>query len=295
MDDLTNIPIVRQKHPGISPTTPLDVVREYIYQPMKEFKADMHYALQFCIILHGGAEVVFDGFQREYQAGEMWWTMCWEPHAYRFAGRRNFAVAVNIDLDQLGNCDPFGECNWLLPFVLIPSERYCPSDTASRDKVQNTGRQLFKVWNKRESNWKLESWLLIHQLILVACKNKQSASLELTGGFKKIKNAVDLVKSTVGRPPSLTEAAATCGLSPSRFSEVFRQNTGVSFGKFAARARLSFAAHDLKSGALTVEEVSEKWKFFDNSHFCHAFKELYGYTPMQFKKIVPKKIRTPGR
>ncbi|MFA7230623.1 MAG: AraC family transcriptional regulator [Victivallaceae bacterium] len=286
MEDLRKIPIVRQQHPDISPLVPFDVIREYRYQPMKRFEADMHYALQFCIMLHGSAEVVFDGFQREYQAGEMWWTMFWEPHAYRFSSRRNFAVTVNIDLDQLGNCDPFGECNWLLPFVLMPSERYCPPDAVSRENIWNAGRKLFKLWHKRESNWKLECWLLIHQLILTACKNKsgQNSSLELTGGFKKIKKAVDLVKSAVGRQPSLTEAAMACGLSPSRFSEVFRQNTGVSFGKFAARARLSFAANDLKSGTLAIEEVAEKWAFFDNSHFCHAFKELYGCTPIQFQK-----------
>jgi AraC-like DNA-binding protein len=288
MEDLKKIPIVRQQHPDISPVVPFDVIREYHYQPMKNFEADMHYALQFCIVLHGSVEVVFEGFQREYKAGEMWWVMFWEPHAYRFSGTRNFAVTVNIDLDHIGNCDPFGECNWLLPFVLTPSERYCPDDPPARESIRNIGKKLLKLWLRRDTGWKLESWLIIHQLILNAnrhtVQSTQNGSLELTGGFKRIKKAVDLVKGSSGRPPSLTEAAAACSLSPSRFSDVFRKNTGVSFGKFATRARLSFAANDLKSGTMAIEEVAEKWSFFDNSHFCHAFKELYGCTPGQYQK-----------
>ncbi len=289
MQDLNKIPITRQQHLDISPFVPFGIVHEYHYQSMKTFKADMHYALQICIILHGKAEIVFDDFEREYTAGEMWWTMFWEPHAYRFFGRRSFAVTINIDPDYLGNCDPFGECNWLLPFVLKQSERYYPEDAVSRKSIIDAGKRLFKLWDKHESNWKLESWLIIHQIILTAYKNitenNQGSSLEFAGEFRKIRQAIDLVKSNTGRPPSLNEAAAACSLSPSRFSEVFRRNTGVSFGKFAARARLSFAANDLRSGTLAVEEIAEKWDFFDDSHFCHAFKSLYGCTPTQYQKI----------
>lgn len=289
MEDLKKIPIVRQRHPDISPLAPFDVVWEYRAQPMKKFEADMHYALQFCIILRGGMEMAFEGFQREYQAGEMWWTMFWEPHAFRFSRRRNFAVMINIDLDHLGNCDPFGECNWLLPFVLTPAARYHPASPEMLAEARSAGRKLFKLWVKREPYWKLESWLLIHQLILRAVKNitqnqQDGTLLEFADGFKRIQKAIALVKGSVGRPPALADAASACGLSPSRFSEVFRKSAGVSFGKFAARARLFFAANDLKRGALAIEEVAEKWAFFDNSHFCHAFKELYGCTPVQYRR-----------
>jgi AraC-like DNA-binding protein len=286
MENLKQIPIIRQQHPDISPAMPFDVIREYRYQPMKKFEADMHYAMQFCIMLHGSAEVIFDGFQREYRAGEMWWVMFWEPHAFRFTGRRNFAVAVNIDLEQLGNCDQFGECNWLLPFVVTPAERYCPENAVERAETVAAGRTLLNLWQHHHHFWRIEAWLLIHQLALRACRNLTAAgsAAEFAGGFKKIKNAVDLVKGSIGRPPSLDEAAAACGLSPSRFSEVFRRNTGVSFGKFATRARLSFAANDLKNSTMMIEEVAEKWSFFDNSHFCRAFKDLYGCTPKEYQQ-----------
>ncbi|MBO5959854.1 MAG: helix-turn-helix transcriptional regulator, partial [Lentisphaeria bacterium] len=83
-------------------------------------------------------------------------------------------------------------------------------------------------------------------------------------------------------PPSLSEAAKMCALSPSRFSELFRRTMGVSYGKFAIRVRMSNAAKDLLSGRFSLEEISQKWGFFDSAHFCHSFKKFYRISPSQF-------------
>ena len=287
MIELSQIPIVRQRHPGLSPEMPYEVLVEYRRDPMPSFEGDMHYALQFCVIMHGGMELLFDGFSRRFEPGEICWTMFWEPHGYRFTARRNLAVTVNIDVDFLGNCDPFGECNWLLPFVMRPERRYCPTTPGEREFCRAHAAQLLKTWRRRGTNWKVEGWLLVHQLILMAVNGLAGENAgdrpEIAENFSRIKAAVNLVRSTDGRAPSLDEAAGACALSPSRFSEIFRHSLGVSYGKFALRARLAAAAKELKSGNEVIEEVAEKWGFFDGSHFCHAFKKLYGCSPRQYQ------------
>lgn len=57
---------------------------------------------------------------------------------------------------------------------------------------------------------------------------------------------------------------------------------GVSYGKFAIRVRMSNAAKDLLAGKLSLDEVAQKWGFFDSAHFCHAFKKFYRVSPGQF-------------
>jgi len=289
MNLLKEIPIIRQRHPGLGPQQPFELVWEYHSGAEKAFHGDMHYALQFCIVLHGAVEVRFNDFQREYHAGDAWWTMFWEPHAFRFAGKRNFVLAVNIDIDHIGNCDPFGSGNWLLPFVVPVTQRYCPDNDAGRELFLHAGKNLYHQWIKRPGNWKLHCWLKIHELLLTAVDHMsgediaipQNASAER---FRKIKPAVNLVRNSAGKPPELETAAASCHLGVSRFSELFRQTFGLSFGKFAARSRLAAAARDLKGGSMDIEEVAVKWGFYDSSHFHHAFQELYGCTPRQYQQ-----------
>lgn len=290
MADLSKINVKKQTTPSLSILSPYEVTGEYSMLPGDEFIGDSHYALQFCIVLHGAAELIFDDYSRIYREGEMWWNMCWEPHAYRFAGRHNFIVAVNLDVEQLGACSPFGGCNWLTPFVEKSRYRYSPDNDEDREYVLKTGRELYHMNKKQPGDWKISSWLLIHQLLLHAIRRMdEKAGTRTADGvdkeqntFTRIRYALNQVWSTASRPPSLTEAAHMCNLSPSRFSELFRKTMGVSYGRFALRVRMSNAAKDLLSGKFTLDEISRKWNFFDTAHFCHAFKKFYRVSPGQF-------------
>ncbi|MBN2643422.1 MAG: helix-turn-helix transcriptional regulator [Victivallales bacterium] len=250
----------------------------------------MHYALQLCIVIEGSMDVAFGGFERTYNTGQAFWTMFWEPHAFRFTSRRNFAMAINIDLDFLGQCGPFGNCNWLQPFVVPPAERFCPENEKERQLFKNAGIIMYRTWRNKQLNWQYHIWLKLHQLILAAidglCSKgdtHEAIAEEAFEEFLKIKAAVDMVRKGTGRPPSLNEAASLCSLSQSRFSNIFSRVLGMSYGKFAARSRLASAAMDLSYNRLTIDEIASKWGYFDNSHFTNAFKKLYGYSPSQYR------------
>ncbi len=290
MADLSRIKVEKQTHPDLSIRSPFDIASEYSRLPSDEFRGDSHYALQICIVLHGAAELVFEDYTRIYRSGELWWNMCWEPHAYRFIGKHTFVTAINLDVEQLGACSPFGGCNWLAPFVAESRRRYCPSTEEERDYVRKTGRTLFHLNRKRGSNWQIRTWLMIHELLLTAIAAMENTkdpvnpepARESMNSFTRIRYALNKVWSTETRPPSLSEAARMCSLSPSRFSELFRKTMGVSYGKFAIRVRMSNAAKDLLSGRFALEEIAQKWGFFDSAHFCHSFKKFYRVSPSQF-------------
>lgn len=290
MADLSRIKVEKQTHPDLSILSPFDIASEYSRLPFEDFRGDSHYALQICIVLHGAAELVFEDFSAIYRSGELWWNMCWEPHAYRFVGHRTFVVAVNLDVEQLGACSPFRGCNWLTPFVAESNARYCPSTAEEREYAREIGRTLFHLNRKRESNWRIRSWLMIHELLLTAIRHMEKdkkkhgfqESRESMNSFTRIRYALNQVWSSETRPPSLSEAARMCSLSPSRFSDLFRKTMGVSYGKFAIRVRMSNAAKDLLSGRFALEEIAQKWGFFDSAHFCHSFKKFYRVSPSQF-------------
>ena len=291
MPDLSTIAIEKQKHPTLSAERPFDIDYMYAPEPTDTYSGDIHYALQLGITLTGATEILYDNFSRVCRPGDCWWTMCWEPHACRILEKRSFTVAVNLEMNALGSVDPFGGCHWLLPFTLPPEQRYAPSDEADRRKFLEAGRKLFH-WNQRRgAYWQQKSWLMINDLLLTAISKLnyvQTASVEqaLASGdrFARLRPAIELARSCGAEPVTLAKAAKACSLSASRFSELFREALGSSYGQFAARARLSQAARDIATSNLAVEEVAARWGFFDSSHFCHAFKKIYQCSPTEFRK-----------
>lgn len=231
---------------------------------------------------------MLENFQGHYERGDLWWNMCWEPHAYRLTGRRNFVLAVNLDMEQLGSCAVFGGCNWLAPFVAPPGQRYRPRNPEERERVLELGRRLLHLYRKRENNWRISSWLLIHELLIFAINRMDWHSLgstldrESLNSFTRIRKVLEQIRENDSRAPSLLEAAEICSLSTSRFSEVFRRTMGVSYGKLVIRVRMTHAAKDLLSGYYSLEEIVQKWGFFDSAHFCHAFKKFYRVSPGKF-------------
>ncbi len=284
METLNQIKMERQTHPALSVLSPFDLAFEYRAGADREFKGDFHYALQICFVLNGKAEMMMESFNGTYSKGDIWWNMCWEPHAYRLTGRRNFVMAVNLDAEQLGACGPYGGCNWLLPFIVQPGKRFTVKTPEERAQILSFGKRLYRLYREQGAMWQISAWLLIHELLLFVIVRLKDEVPELASphAFSRIRNVLNNVWNSEKKYISLSEAAKLCGLSASRFSELFRQTMGVSYGKFALRVRMSNASKDLLSGKFSLEELAQKWGFFDSAHFCHTFKKYYRISPGQF-------------
>ena len=238
-------------------------------------------------MLAGAAEVVCGNFRRTFHANELWWTMCWEPHAFRVLAKRNLILTVNLNIDTLVNLGPgAAEVDYLAPFTAPPELRFCPQTPEEHENFGKLFRELFRLNSRRERAWKTRCWLVIHRILLEAAERMTpSAPGEAAAhsNMERIAHAVYLVRSNP-IPPSLPQAAKACNLSVSRFSALFAAAMGTSFGQFSLRVRLAKAATELKNGNFTLSALAEKYGFCDASSLSHAFRKLYGCTPLEFKR-----------
>lgn len=99
---------------------------------------------------------------------------------------------------------------------------------------------------------------------------------------------MEWVKSEIVRRlatrPSEAEFAALCRLSPTRFSRVFRRETGVTFQQFLANARFELAGPLLTGTNLSINEVSLRVGFEDPAYFARFFRRQSGVTPSEYRK-----------
>ena len=86
----------------------------------------------------------------------------------------------------------------------------------------------------------------------------------------------------------LDRAAGRAGLSRRRFTELFRQNTGDTFGVFLSELRLEHAAKLLRAGDHSVTGVMFASGFNDVSHFYRRFRQKFGQPPRSWSAEIAK-------
>ena len=92
------------------------------------------------------------------------------------------------------------------------------------------------------------------------------------------------VEAHLSEKITLTDIAKRFWVSQSTISQTFRQKMGVSFYRCVTQRRLIAAKAMILEGMM-LEEVGQLVGFTDYSTFYRAFKQEYGISPRQFRKI----------
>ena len=75
------------------------------------------------------------------------------------------------------------------------------------------------------------------------------------------------------------------GYSLPHFHRIFSAEIGENIAAYIRRVRLERAARKLMFGAVDLTEVALSIGYQSHPAFSRAFKQQYGYTPSQFRKL----------
>ncbi len=96
----------------------------------------------------------------------------------------------------------------------------------------------------------------------------------------RLKRVLEYIHDNLEQNLSLVDLATLANLSPSRFTRVFRQETGLSPHQYLIQARIERAKHLLRSGSeVSIGRIAHQVGFADQSHFTRHFKRIVGVTP----------------
>ena len=79
------------------------------------------------------------------------------------------------------------------------------------------------------------------------------------------------------------ELSELCGMSQASLRRLFKETFGVSPITYKNNLRIKMACSLIKSGAYSVNEISEILGFEDIYAFSHAFKKATGVTPSKYR------------
>jgi AraC family transcriptional regulator of arabinose operon len=96
--------------------------------------------------------------------------------------------------------------------------------------------------------------------------------------------AIDEMQRHLGDNLTVDELAARVNLSRSRFAHLFREQTGVSPGRYLRDFRLDRARLLLETTFLSIKEVMAAVGINDPSHFSRDFHHAFGASPREWRK-----------
>lgn len=106
--------------------------------------------------------------------------------------------------------------------------------------------------------------------------------------FRRIRNiekAIELIYYNYKEPITVEGAAEITGYSKSNFCKVFKTVVGESFHQALNRHRANNAAALLEASDSSVADIALEVGFSEAKAFCRVFKDVYGMSPGQYRKM----------
>jgi len=109
-------------------------------------------------------------------------------------------------------------------------------------------------------------------------------SVESAAGDPRIRCALSILAREWRNPPSTADLARRCGLSVSRFCDLFRSLTGLTLKSYVEHRRLEQAKLMLSVTAQPVQSIAYDLGFNDPYYFSRRFSRAFGQSPRVFRQ-----------
>ena len=228
---------------------------------------DMHSAIHLGIILEGENSGRFGKDELSFSAGTFYITAPWEPHQ---TIKSTPGKILLITLNCWSLEDFFCTCkeNLNILFRTPPAARM-----AYLSRLKPLDESLNKIidfaLDAPSLRQKLRLWHAVLELFMEIIP-EHNGDLPMNEDYRRL---LPVLEKLGNRMITLSEAAGFCNLSISRFSILFREFSGLSFGRYERNFRLNCALAAIRRGA-TLKEAAEEWDFCDKSHLARLLKEF---------------------
>lgn len=98
-----------------------------------------------------------------------------------------------------------------------------------------------------------------------------------------VRDVISHLQETPGIVPDLSQLADRCALSPNHLSSIFKTVTGKTISAYCGELRISRAQELLRTTPMKLRQIAEHLGYYDQYHFCKAFKKATGMSPSAYR------------
>jgi len=115
-------------------------------------------------------------------------------------------------------------------------------------------------------------------------------SVRLTAQYQRqqpLQGAIQYIEEHFHEHIEQKAMAERCGMTPFRFSRLFKQTYKVGFLEFILTKRMESAEQLLRNSQMPITSIAYAIGFQDPSYFARAFKQHFGCCPSDFRQEAP--------
>lgn len=274
------------KHELVKPNEDIKVMFAHMHDTARIVPKHWHNHMEIIYILDGYLEV--DINNSSYLIGEDQLIVISPKDIHSTAHKNsNTAFLLQIPYEFLENNindleNIHFECN---PYIKNKQNISYEND------IKTLMKAFAKIYEEKPLGYKLKINGLIYDLLFILV-NKFSTSIPKLDMKKtvryldRLEEIIKYVEKHYMECISLDHISAQAGLNPEYFTRFFKKYMGTTFLKYLNSVRLEHFYTDLINTDLSISELIERNGFTNYKMFMKFFKDTYGNTPSETRKLV---------
>lgn len=221
-----------------------------------------------CFVLEGAFAELMRGKVIDCRPSTFKITPARERHWNRFDRSDVHGLLVEIDPARRAGIEPF--------------ERVLARAHQSHGSLEShLARRLYAEFRAEDAAAPLAIEGVLLELLATVARNRETSRGAVPAWVAR---ARALLQDDPGAPHTLASIAAEVGVHPATLARAFRRAYGMTLGQLLRQLRLTRAAEQLATRALSLAEIATGAGFFDQSHFTNAFRLHYGTSPARYRR-----------
>ncbi len=163
---------------------------------------------------------------------------------------------------------------------------FSPDSTIRATDIRKLFNELIKEKRSKAPDQKVVTLSLFMTLatLLIRSQREVIEQKNLTSWELSFNNSLRYLEENIQEKIGVTELAKIAGMSYRRYTEIFKEQTGITANEYIRQKRIELAQKLLQETG-NIVHASIDAGFGDLSHFYRVFKQFTGITPKQFIEI----------
>ncbi len=244
-----------------------------------------HQAIELLLFVKGRVICNFEHSTLRAKPGDLYLINSHEVHATR-CSRDAVYLCVHIQPSRM--------CSYVPNFDRLSFSLACapedPEKAYAYEQLRAHMQGILRLAEQEQEAGKLECHARLFDAAAILVKHfSQPLALEETKLQRSDKTRLEPILEYTqlhhGEDLSLDGAANAIGLNKEYFCRLFKKNMGVSYIQYLYQVRTTAFCRELEYSDDSIGEIAERHGFRDPKMLNQYFKEIYGCTPSEKRKI----------
>lgn len=176
---------------------------------------------------------------------------------------------------------------WDLALGRHPAGRpVCARSAFHRSSLVATFRLALREQGQQQLGWETALQGVVDRLLLSFGRGfGEARDRHVESSMRTVEGAIEYIDGHPYEALQIGEMSERCRLSPRRFTDLFKQRTGLTFSHYLNRQRIRYACERLDETGHILYACHESG-FNDLAYFYRVFKKQTGLTPGEYLKSV---------